>query len=103
MATIIGEIRFPTNAERLGLGGLFKLRFEPAVPRVDIKTEETREVAIGGWLDGNAMEDRNARSVKGSFEPSMRQVADRALKRYPQPAGIPPETMSGLEFVFELE
>jgi hypothetical protein len=100
MATIIGEIRFPTSAERLGLGGLFRLRFEPTVPRIDIKTEETREVAIGGWLDGNAMDDRNARSVKGSFEASMRQVADRALKRYPQPAGIAPDSAIETKFDF---
>lgn len=99
MATIIGEIRFPTKAERFALGGLFRLRFEPAVPRIDITTEEIREVAIGGWLDGNAMEDRKSRSVTGSFETAMRQAADRALKRYPQPAGISPG--SAIETTFD--
>lgn len=103
MATIIGEIRFPTKAERLGLGGLFKLRFEPAVPRIDIKTEETREVSIGGWLDGNAMEDREGRSIRGSFEASMRQVAERALKRYPQPAGIAPDLAIETKFDFSFD
>lgn len=103
MATIIGEARFPTTAERVGLGGLVKLRFEPAVPRIDIKTEEIREVAIGGWLDGNAMEDRKARSVTGAFEASLRHVTDRALKRYPQPAGIAPEVAIETKFDFGFE
>ena len=91
MGTMIGEMRYPTKAARFGLVGTLKVCFEPAVPRIDIKTEETREAAIGGWVDGNVMEDRKSRDVKGSFEASMRQIADRALKRYPQPAGIAPD------------
>jgi hypothetical protein len=103
MATIIGEARYPTKADRFGLGGLLKLRFEPAVPRIDITTEETREVAIGGWLDGNAMEDRRARNVQGAFEASLRQVTDRALKRYPQPADIAPGSAIETKFDFGFE
>lgn len=103
MATMAGEVRYPAKADRMSLGGSVKLRFEPAVPRIDINTEETREVAVGGWLDGNAMEDRRSRSVKGSFEASMRPIADRALKRYPQPAGVAPVTVIETKFEFGFE
>lgn len=103
MATMTGEVRYPVKADRMSLGGSVKLRFEPAVPRIDINTEETQEVAVGGWLDGNAMEDRRSRSVKGSFEASMRPIADRALKRYPQPEGIAPDTVIETKFKFGFE
>ena len=103
MATLGGEIRYPAKAERYSLGGSLKLRFVPAVPRIDIETEEIRELAIGGWLDGNAMEDRRSRSVKGSFEDSLRQIADRALQRYPRPAGLASDLVITSKFIFAVD
>ena len=103
MATMTGEVRFPTQANRVSLVGTVKLRFEPAVPRIDLTTEETREAAVGGWVDGNALEDRKSRAATGSFEAILRPIADRALKRYPQPAGVSPDMAIETKFVFLYE
>ena len=103
LASLGGEIRYPEKARMLHLGGSVKLRFMPAVRRIDLKTGASKEYQMFGWINGNAVEDRQSRSVKGTFEAVMREVANRALKRYPQPAGIPSDTVSGIEFVFELE
>lgn len=103
LATISGEIRYPEKALRFNLGGDFKLRFAPAVPRVDIKSAQTKEYQTLGWVDGKALDGQKSRSVKGTFEDAIRQSADRALKRYAQPAGIPPDTAAEMQFVFQLQ
>jgi hypothetical protein len=101
LATMSGEIRFPAKAAAFGLTGNVKLRFEPAVPRIDVDAAEITEHQVPGWLKGNALEDRESRGVRGIFEAAMRQGADRALKRYPQPAGIPPGSGVGITFAFQ--
>lgn len=103
MATLGGEIRYPEKALSFGLGGDFTLRFLPAVPRIDIKTGQTTEYAMLGLLDGTALSDRQSRHVTGSFEEELRQVAQRALKRYPQPAGIAPDSVAQMHFTFEMK
>lgn len=103
LATMSGEIRYPEKAQMFNLGGNVKLRFVPAVPRVDIKTAETKEYATLGWVDGTAVDGKKSRSVKGTFEDAMRKVADRALQRYPQPAGIPADSDAEIEFIFQLQ
>jgi hypothetical protein len=102
-ATLNGEIRYPDRPGSYGVGGDFSLRFLPAVPRIDIKTAETREYQLLGVVDGNTLRDRDSRKVKASFENELRQVAERALKRYPQPAGIAPESSADMHFSFTFE
>lgn len=103
LATMSDKIRYPENAQRYSLEGTVRLRFYPAVPRIDIKTAETTEQQPSGWVNGNALEDRKSRGVFGTFVAAMRQVADRALERYPQPAGIPPGSGVEIGFEFRLE
>jgi len=103
MATLGGEIRYPEKAASLSLGGDFTLRFLPAVPRVDIKTAQTTEFARLGLLDGTALSDRESKRATGTFEDEIRKVAERALKRYPQPAGIAPDVVDEMHFTFEMK
>ncbi len=103
MATLGGEIRYPDKAASLSLGGDFTLRFVPAVPRVDIKTAQTTEYARLGVLDGTALSDRESRRATGTFAEEIGQVAERALKRYPQPAGIPADLVNEMHFTFEMK
>lgn len=99
-ATLIGEIRYPDKAASYSLGGDIRLHFEPAVPRIDIKTANITEYTMAGWVNGNAVADRTFRSSTGSFEDTVRQLADRALKRYPQPAGIPTNASAEMNIHF---
>jgi hypothetical protein len=103
LATMAGEMRYPEKAQKFSVGGNVMLRFQPAVPRIDIKTAETREYQVLGWLNDNALSARQSRSVKGTFEAAMREAADRALKRYPQPAGFAPDFVAEIEFIFQFE
>lgn len=103
MSTLGGEIRYPEKALSFSLGGDVTLRFLPAVPRIDIKTARTTEYARYGLLDGSALSDRQTRRVTGSFEDELGQVARRALKRYPQPAGIDPDSVARMHFTFDLK
>lgn len=93
LATMSGEIRSPEIVKRFGLGGRFRLRFEPAVPRID-----TKEYQMMGWVNGDARADR-----KSPFEAAVRQAAERTFKRYPQPAGIAPDSVAEVQFLFLYE
>jgi hypothetical protein len=90
-------------AQALGVGGDVILRFLPGVPRIELQKGESREYALLGWVNGDALRDRGARPVTGSFEKTLSEVANRALRRYPQPQGIPANTLFQVKFSFTIE
>lgn len=102
MSTLGAEIRYPDKAMSYQLGGDFTLRFLPAVPRIDIKSGETTEYEIGGVVSGDTLRDRKAPSAHRTFDDELNQVAQRALKRYPQPKGIDPASSSEMRFTFTI-
>jgi hypothetical protein len=100
MATIAGELRYPDSASALGVGGSVALRFHAALPRVDVRMGETEEFRLLGLVEGDDLRDRSTKAVRHSFEGELRKVADRALRRYPQPAGIAADTVVNTSFHF---
>jgi TPR repeat protein len=95
ITTLAGETYFPGRAIKYDVGALVRINFVPSVPRIDITTPEV--------LDGQTMRNRSSKALAGKFELALRAVADRALKRYPQPSGIDPAWQQPLSFQFYLE
>jgi hypothetical protein len=103
MATLSGELNYPGKSLAHSMSGSVLVTFEAAVPRIDVETTEVEEVNVYGMVDGDALRDRKATSVKRAFEAELRKIGDRALKRYPQPAGVPPGMRGQLKVVFGLQ
>jgi hypothetical protein len=104
MSTLAAEVQYPRQALRRWVGGDVTLRFQPAVPRIDMLRGESREYQQIGIVNGNDVHDRHARAAAGgSFEKMLGEVAERALRRYPQPAGIPEGSKILVKYVFGLE
>lgn len=103
LATISSETKYPAVARALGVGGEVTLRFLPGVPRIELQKGESHEYTLLGWVNGDALRDRGAKPVTGSFEKTLSEVANRALRRYPHPAGIPVDTLFQVKFSFTLE
>ena len=102
MSTISSELRYPDLAVDFALGGDFTLHFLPAVPRIEMQKGEAREYAVLGFVDGDALRDRSTKGVAKSIEKAIKQVTDRALKRYPQPQGIPANAWADMKYTFEI-
>ena len=103
ISTVSSGITYPGRARAYGLGGEVTLRFLPAVPRIELKKGGSKEFQLYGWVDGDKLRDREAGLADGFFEHSLRELANYALRRYPQPAGIPDGAQAMVKYVFELE
>jgi hypothetical protein len=103
MTTLVGEMRYPGKALGFSMNGSVELTFVPSVPRVDVKTLATEEGNMYGLIDGNDLRDRKSSSVTKGFEVVAREITQRALKRYPQPAGIDPKSELQVRFDFGIE
>lgn len=53
--------------------------------------------------DAMIIDSWSKNTATGAFEDTMRKVAERALKRYPQPAGIDPGWKVDVNFMFTME
>lgn len=101
MSTVSAEVGYPAFAAAYNVGGEVSLRFLPAVPKIDLKGGKVQEFAMYGAVNGDKARERTSRSA-GSFESALREVADRALRRYPHPDGIPPDTLITTDWHFEV-
>jgi hypothetical protein len=93
MATIAGETQYPWErrplepAPTLAPGGKVAVRFTPGLAQVDIWTVGETGLFSAPRSASEALQLRASR--KSRLEGGVRIVADRALARYPQPAGLP--------------
>jgi hypothetical protein len=102
MATMSGEGKYPSQAAHTAVGGTVGLRFLPGVPRIELTRGRVSEHALAGLVDGDRAQERGTRSA-GGFEKALREVADRALRRYPQAPGIPADAVLETDYVFEVQ
>jgi TPR repeat protein len=100
MATIQADSEFTAKALAHGVKGKVRVDFVPSQARVDTSTIELETVQLGGLVSGDALRDRDSRQVRAELENSLREAADRALKRLPQPAGIDPAWKVSATYVF---
>lgn len=103
MSTLSAEIKYPALAQAYGVGGEVTLRFLPAVPKIDMKKGDTQEYQLLGIVNGDVLRDRGTSMVTGAFEKAIGTVAERALRRYPQPSGIPAEAVFYVHWTFVLD
>lgn len=103
ISAISAEMRYPGHRRAYGLGGEVTLRFLPAVPRIDLKTGDSDVYVPYGLLGGDTPRKQLSGPTTGFFENSMRELAGYALRRYPQPAGIPADAQVAVRFLFTLE
>lgn len=106
ISTISAEMRYPGHAEVLGLGGEVSLRFLPAVPRIDLKMGGSGVYVPYGVIRGDSLPSRPLVPLvplSGWFEHAMHALVNDALRRYPQPAGIPADAQAGVQFLFKRE
>jgi len=100
MATISAEMRYPELAGGFALGGDVSLRFYPATPRVELQQTGSTEYELVGYFAVDRLRDRKRKAVTNGFEKAVGEVADRALRRYPHPAGIPKEAVIESTYTF---
>ncbi|GAB3458918.1 hypothetical protein GCM10027321_15450 [Massilia terrae] len=102
VATVAGEVHYPSRALSYSVGGDYVVRFMPGVGRIEMKAGQTREFELVGIVDGNMLAERKSLSVKNSFAENLSEVAQRALARYPRPQGIDPRWQFDVLFRFEV-
>ena len=103
MSMVTGELKYPKLGVAHQVGGDVDLRFFPGLARIEVKQAEAREYALLGWVDGDTLADRRTKKVTGVFEKTLSAVANRALARYPQPAGLPADAKIDVRYTFNIE
>ncbi len=101
MSTLSAEVRYPALAQRYGVGGSVVLRLLPGLPRIEIDKSNLREFEPLSREQGDMTRGRAAKTIAG-FEKTIGEVAERALRRYPNPGGIAADTAMSFEYVFEM-
>jgi len=84
MSTMAAEVKYPSAGARYGVEDNVTVRFLPGVPRIEVKKADASAFQL---VD---------------FEKALNEVADRALRRYPQPGGIPADALVKVEYGFRI-
>jgi hypothetical protein len=100
MSMISAEVRYPAAGIRYRANGNVTMRFLPAVPRIEMQKGGKGEFQVLGWVEDDLKQDR-ARTRLAGFEQMVSDVANRALRRYPHPDGIPADTAITVQYLFE--
>ncbi len=100
MAAAIADLAFPSAAVELQLTGEIEMRFLPARGEIEWKTLSLDVADSIGLRGQEAAERRLTRKGRETFESYMRDLGERALKRYIRPAGIPDNWVMTSSFAF---
>ncbi|MGZ5200598.1 MAG: hypothetical protein ACXWKJ_21930 [Telluria sp.] len=85
MATIVAGMRYPTGAHNWSVGEVV-ITFKPALARIELTLDGSEQYLLGGDPGAGA---QNNQKPGPAFVQHARAVAERALKRYPKPDGVP--------------
>ena len=104
LAAISGEVEYPSVAQDYAMSAELTMDFQPAAGKVDWATVDVTLEETAGVVDGDAMRDRNARSVQNSFRTYLSGVSDGVLARFARPDGIDPawRVQQSYAFTFRL-
>jgi hypothetical protein len=103
VATVAGEVHYPSRALSWAVGGDYVVRFTPGLGRIDMKSGKTREFQLMGVFNSHALQERKSTRVTDGFVENLKQVSQRALERYPRPTGIDPDWQFDIMFRFVIE
>jgi hypothetical protein len=87
MSAVQGELSAPELASGYGLQGTIRLSFVPEQARLDISDDLT--AAAGAGVQDAVTRDAEARSARAALTQQLRQTAERAIRRYDKPTGVP--------------
>lgn len=102
MSSLAAEVKYPSLALQYKVGGDVVVRFLPAVPSVELQQGQSREYLMVGWIDGDTTRARTTASMDG-FQKAVSAVANRALRRYPRPDGLPADALVKVQYHFQIE
>jgi len=87
MAAIQSEVEAPGLAAAFGLVGTVRFVFLADQARIDIAEDLAPTVPVSLVIDA-AVQERDAKTARMAFSAALRQLADRALRRYERPAAM---------------
>lgn len=104
LAAISGEVEYPSVAQDYAMSANLTMDFVPSAGTVAWSTVDVTLEETAGLVDGDAMRDRNARSVQNSFRTYLSGVSDGVLARFARPDGIDPSwrAQQQYQFIFRL-
>jgi TPR repeat protein len=102
MATIQAEVESANLAGTYGVEGKLKFVLVPEQGRVDISQDLKAAATLPGATIDAVARERGFQDAKVALSTTLREVADRALKRYDKPAGIAPDWRSEAEFALKV-
>ncbi len=103
ISTISAEVKYARDPWPRGVGGEVILRFLPGVPRFELRRGDGTVYLGFGVTDGDKLHTLEHGQTDRGFESMMREAAQRALRRYPQPSGIAPDSQVNVIYRFSLE
>ncbi|MGJ7917419.1 hypothetical protein ACI48D_18335 [Massilia sp. LXY-6] len=103
LSTIVAEVKYPATAQNYLIEGDIHLRFLPGVPRIDLRMENVSELDPLERRPNGLMRDRSLKKLSADFEKMIDDISKRALQRYPQPEGIPADTVVELSYRFRFD
>jgi hypothetical protein len=102
ISTIEGEVKYPSLLHYYRVGGEVKIQFRPAIPQIELQKGASGKIEVYGTDAGDDAVERLEDGYR-SFEQTMGYVANRALRRYPHPDGIPADTLVKLDYHFRVQ
>lgn len=100
MSSIQGDAAWPRLGVAYGLQGKVRFVFVPERGQVDV-VEEVAAVAPNAGVAVDAVtRERDLQAARTAFSASLRQLADRALKRFDKPAGVPAAWRVEAEYLY---
>jgi hypothetical protein len=103
VAFVAGDFEYPQVAIDFALNGKVAMHFVPATGSIDWKTLELEELQPPGVIDGDRFRDRSSRKVRQAFETYLRELGERALRRFERPTGIDPDWQVEHQFQFNID
>lgn len=102
MASVQAELEQPDFAASYGMVGTVVLNFVPAQGRIAIQDDgvDAPPPATGALTAGSSL-DLQRSAARRAFQTQLRRAADRALKRYEPPAGLPADWRVETRHVFQ--
>jgi hypothetical protein len=101
MASVQAELEQPDFAASQGMVGTVVQNFMPAQGRIDIQDDGVDAPPALGVVTVGSSQDLERRAARKAFQAQIREAADRALKRFERPAGIPAEWAVQARHVFQ--
>ncbi len=101
LSAVSSEVKYPRSLGGKGVDVV--LRFFPEAPRIELETGEAAVARVLGQTAGDKPRQRIDQRDASRFEAMVRSAVDIALRRYPQPRGVPPGSEIAMIYRFPVQ